>query len=126
MDLSEMPMMYAAADLFLFPSYQENCPLAPLEAAAAGLPVVFRDIAEYDSLFKGTYLNAKSTQEFIDVTISLLNDPNFYLFSLELSKELIGEFDQEGIKNQLLELYYSRLSHYYQIEKEKTGRIVKW
>jgi 1,2-diacylglycerol-3-alpha-glucose alpha-1,2-galactosyltransferase len=38
--LDQMPLVCNAADLPLFPSYQENCPLVPLEAAAAGLPVV--------------------------------------------------------------------------------------
>jgi 1,2-diacylglycerol-3-alpha-glucose alpha-1,2-galactosyltransferase len=32
-DLEQMPFIYAASDLMLFPSYQENCPLAPIEAA---------------------------------------------------------------------------------------------
>jgi glycosyltransferase involved in cell wall biosynthesis len=40
LELEDMPLVYAAADVLLFPSYQENCPLAPLEAAACGLPVV--------------------------------------------------------------------------------------
>jgi 1,2-diacylglycerol-3-alpha-glucose alpha-1,2-galactosyltransferase len=40
-DLADMPAIYAAADVLLFTSYQENCPLAPLEAAASGMPVVY-------------------------------------------------------------------------------------
>jgi len=34
--LEKMPLLYNAADMLLFPSYQENCPLVPIEAAAAG------------------------------------------------------------------------------------------
>ena len=49
-ELDKMPFIYAAADMLLFPSYQENCPLAPLEAAASGMPVVFRDLKEYTLL----------------------------------------------------------------------------
>jgi 1,2-diacylglycerol-3-alpha-glucose alpha-1,2-galactosyltransferase len=65
--LHDMPPMYAAADVFLFPSYQENCPLAPLEAAASGLPVVFRDIQEYRQLYKRPYISAGNTKEFVRV-----------------------------------------------------------
>jgi 1,2-diacylglycerol-3-alpha-glucose alpha-1,2-galactosyltransferase len=51
-ELTAMPAIYAAADIFLFPSYQENCPLAPLEAAARGMPVIYRDLKEYTLLYK--------------------------------------------------------------------------
>ncbi|MDF2430443.1 MAG: hypothetical protein JWP44_74 [Mucilaginibacter sp.] len=57
--------MYAAADIFLFHSYQENRPLAPLQSAASGLPVIFRDIPEYKSLFTLPYLKAATINEFI-------------------------------------------------------------
>jgi 1,2-diacylglycerol-3-alpha-glucose alpha-1,2-galactosyltransferase len=32
-NLENMPYLYACADVFLFPSYQENSPLSPIEAA---------------------------------------------------------------------------------------------
>ena len=67
-DLEDMPVIYAASDLMLFPSYQENCPLAPLEAAASGMPVIFRDIKEYQTLYENPYLKAKNKEEFIDMT----------------------------------------------------------
>lgn len=57
--LAEMPELYAAGDAFIFPSYQENCPLAPLEAAVSGMPVIYRDLKEYESLYKNPYLKAK-------------------------------------------------------------------
>ena len=68
LDLDKMPLIYAAADLMLFPSYQENCPLAPIEGAACGLPVVFRDLAEYTTLYERPYLKASTTDEFIRLT----------------------------------------------------------
>jgi 1,2-diacylglycerol-3-alpha-glucose alpha-1,2-galactosyltransferase len=117
-ELSEMPKMYAAADVFLFPSYQENCPLAPLEASAAGLPVVFRNIMEYKSLFEKEYLHADTTQEFINMTRSLLTEPMFYQNAVKISTELIKEFDQERIKQQLIELYHSKLNNYYHVEQK--------
>jgi 1,2-diacylglycerol-3-alpha-glucose alpha-1,2-galactosyltransferase len=63
-----MPLIYAAADLMLFPSYQENCPLSPIEAAACGMPVIYRDIEEYKSLYTNSYLKAGNTVEFISMT----------------------------------------------------------
>ena len=104
--LEKMPCIYAAADLLLFPSYQENCPLAPLEAAACGMPVVFRDLREYTLLYDNEYLKAKTTQEFIDLTRKLIHDKAFYKQGLKISEELITQFDKNKIRIQLMKLYH--------------------
>ncbi len=104
-DLKDMPAVYAAADLLLFPSYQENCPLAPLEAAACSMPVVYRDIREYSLLYGQPYLKAKTTEAFIQLTKKLLHEPEFYKQGLQISGELITQFDQEKIRQQLMDLY---------------------
>ncbi|MGF1466062.1 MAG: glycosyltransferase family 4 protein [Sandaracinaceae bacterium] len=41
---SDMPRVYAAMDVLLFPSYREACPRTPMEAAAMGRPVVASDL----------------------------------------------------------------------------------
>lgn len=104
-DLKDMPAIYAAADMLLFPSYQENCPLAPIEAAACSMPVVYRDIREYELLYEQPYLKAKTTEDFIELTKKLLHEPDFYEQGLAISSELIKQFDQEKIRQQLLGLY---------------------
>lgn len=105
-ELDKMPLIYAAADLLLFPSYQENCPLAPLEAAASGMPVVFRDLKEYTLLYENAYLKANTTPEFIDLTRKLIHDKAFYEQGLKISKELITQFDKNKIRTQLINLYH--------------------
>ena len=114
LNLDDMPAMYAAADIFLFPSYQENCPLAPLEAAAAGLPIVFRDIPEYSSLYARPYLKAKTTSDFIAETRKLLQNDLFYQEAQAMSALLLNEFDQYKIRNELVELYRSTYEKYLQ------------
>jgi len=105
-DLMEMPAIYAAADMLLFPSYQENCPIAPLEAAACGMPVVFRDIEEYGLLYDNPYLKAKTTSEFVDLTKRLIHDESFYEEGLKISQQLIHQFDKKNIRNKLIHLYH--------------------
>jgi glycosyltransferase involved in cell wall biosynthesis len=105
LDLDKMPWMYAAADVLLFTSYQENCPLAPIEGAASGMPVVFRDIEEYSHLYDYPYLKAGSTDEFISMTRKLMNDRAFYANGLTVSSQLISQFDKETIRKKLISLY---------------------
>ena len=104
-DLKDMPLIYAAADIFLFPSYQENCPLAPLEAAACGMPVIYRDLKEYSLLYKHPYLKAATTDDFIALTRKLIDDSSFYQDAVNISAALIEQFDKNIIRAQLIDLY---------------------
>jgi 1,2-diacylglycerol-3-alpha-glucose alpha-1,2-galactosyltransferase len=109
-DLEYMPLIYAAADLMLFPSYQENCPLAPIEAAASGIPVIYRDIEEYKSLYKNPYLKGKSTEEFISLTRRMIEDKQFYYDGIRISEQLLIQFDKDIIREKLIAVYQSLLN----------------
>ena len=104
-DLEQMPYIYAAADLMLFPSFQENCPLAPIEAAACGMPVIFRDLEEYKSLYEKPYLHASNLDEFIDLTNKMVTDKEFYNEGLRISEELLIQFDKEVIRKKMITVY---------------------
>jgi 1,2-diacylglycerol-3-alpha-glucose alpha-1,2-galactosyltransferase len=106
-DLADMPAIYAAADIFLFPSYQENCPLAPLEAAACQMPVIYRDLEEYILLYDSPYLKAADIDDFISLTKKLINDNDFYAEALKVSACLIKQFDKDKIRAEIIALYYS-------------------
>ena len=106
-DLNDMPAIYAAADIFLFPSYQENCPFAPLEAAASGMPVIFRNLKEYELLLKNPYLKASDTANFISLTLRLITDQSFYNEAVQISAQLIKQFDKDVIRKELIDLYDS-------------------
>jgi 1,2-diacylglycerol-3-alpha-glucose alpha-1,2-galactosyltransferase len=111
-DLEDMPLIYAAADLMLFPSFQENCPLAPIEAAACGMPVIFRDIQEYKSLYENRYLSAGSTEEFISMTRKMINEKEYYNEGLNISEQLLRQFDKDIIRKKLIDTYQSLLDSY--------------
>ncbi len=110
-ELEKMPYIYAAADLMLFPSYQENCPLAPLEAAACGMPVIYRDIEEYKQLYENPYLKAGSRKEFIDLTRRMIQDKQFYNEGLKISEQLLIQFDKDNIRKKLMIVYQGLLSN---------------
>jgi 1,2-diacylglycerol-3-alpha-glucose alpha-1,2-galactosyltransferase len=104
-ELGSMPLVYNAADLFVFPSHQENCPLAPLEAAAAGLPVIFRDLPEYAQLYEKPYLKARDTAEFCRFIRQMAGDTEFRRHGQALSKNLLLQFSKEEIREKLIALY---------------------
>lgn len=104
-DFNDMPLIYAAADIFVFPSYQENSPLAPIEAAAAGLPVIFRDLKEYEMLYHSTYLKAKSIIEFSEMIQSLFSNQSNLDRAKQISKQLVTQFDKHSIRKKLISLY---------------------
>lgn len=116
-DLEEMPEIYAAADMMLFPSYQENCPLAPIEAAACGMPVIYRDIEEYRSLYENPYLKASNTEEFIELTKKMINDRDFFNEGLKISDQLLNQFEKELIRKKLIYTYKSLLNNSFNLSK---------
>ena len=116
-DLEEMPEIYAAADMMLFLSYQENCPLAPIEAAACGMPVIYRDIEEYRSLYENPYLKASNTVEFIELTKKMINDRDFFNEGLKISDQLLNQFEKELIRKKLIYTYKSLLNNSFNLSK---------
>jgi 1,2-diacylglycerol-3-alpha-glucose alpha-1,2-galactosyltransferase len=109
-NLECMPAIYASGDLMLFPSYQENCPLAPIEAAASGMPVIYRDIEEYRSLYEKPYLKATTTEEFIGLTKRMIYDKEYYTDGVKISEQLLRQFDKDQIREKLLSIYMELLS----------------
>ena len=109
--LEDMPVIYAAADMMLFPSYQENCPLAPIEAAACGMPVIYRDIEEYKYLYEYPYLKATGKEDFILLTKKMVNDKEFYNEGLKISKQLLTQFNKDIIRKKLIDTYQSLLNN---------------
>lgn len=104
-ELEDMPAIYSAADLFIFTSYQETFGLAPLEAAACGLPVVFRDLPVYQELYENPYLKASDNAEFIEFIRKLMNDSEFRDHARNISRKLLDQFDEDKIRAQLIGIY---------------------
>jgi 1,2-diacylglycerol-3-alpha-glucose alpha-1,2-galactosyltransferase len=108
-ELERMPLIYAASDLMIFPSNQETFGLAPLEAAASGIPVIFKDIEVYKLLYKNPYLKASTTEQFAVLIKRMMNDKNFYEEGLSISNKLLTQFDKNKIREEFISLYKSLL-----------------
>jgi 1,2-diacylglycerol-3-alpha-glucose alpha-1,2-galactosyltransferase len=76
-----------------------------LEAAAAGLPVVFRDLPEYRQLYEHPYLKAASQEEFRALLTRLISDQNFLEKSKKVSSILLTQFERQAIRKKMVDLY---------------------
>lgn len=93
--LEDVRKYYLAADAFVLPSIQENHPMCVLEAAGAGLPIILRDISEYNDTFKGNVLMAKDDQGFVALLDSLEKDILLREEYQEKAKNIAKRFDSK-------------------------------
>ena len=101
---------YSAADIFLFPSYEENEGIAVIEAAAIGLAIIVRDIPVYaDWLEDGVNcLKAKDDDDFFVQLSLLFSDPALRRRLGMAAKEMAGQHSL-AIMGEKLAGVYSRL-----------------
>lgn len=101
----EMPDYYNLGDVFFFPSYQENLPMAVLEASSCGLPLLLRDILEYKEPFGGFFIPAKNNDDFLKYLLKLKNDKNFYIEYKEKALQLAKNYSLDNVADRMLEIY---------------------
>lgn len=98
-----------ASDVFISTSDQETFGIAIVEAGATGLPLVLRDISDYDNTFRGEALLCQEA-EFADQLEKLRTDKNLYKQTAQRAKRLAKRFDSSRATDRLLEIYRSVLS----------------
>ena len=107
--LEEVPDYYRAADAFVLPSEQETFGLVVVEAAAAGLPVVLRDISDYDTTFRDGAVMAASDDDFTVQVEKLRNNKKFYKQQQQAAEKIAKRFDSKAGGERLMEFYRSIL-----------------
>ncbi|MCL2280733.1 glycosyltransferase [Candidatus Saccharibacteria bacterium] len=101
----------AAADVFWLPSDQENHPMSVLEAAGAGLPIVLRDIPEYDDTFRGDSLMAGDDEGFTEIIQRLQTDDKYYKEAQIGTAKITKRFDSKTGAEQFVALYQKLLKN---------------
>lgn len=107
--LEEVRKYYLVADTFVLPAAQENHPMSVLEAAGAGLPIVLRDIPEYDDTFRGYALMAKDDQSFIEHIDNLQKKSEVYKKAKQGADYIARRFDSSKGADQAVDYYRSLL-----------------
>lgn len=107
--LAKVREYFAASDIFVFPSDQETFGLAVVEAAASGLPVILRDIADYDKTFRSDAIMVGESG-FVGAIKKLIKDKSYYRLYQNHSTLLAKRYDSSTIVVNLLKVYESTLT----------------
>jgi 1,2-diacylglycerol-3-alpha-glucose alpha-1,2-galactosyltransferase len=119
----EMPRYYAAADCLFFPSLQETFGLAIIEAAAAGLPLVLRDLPNYRALFGDSYL-AGNDATFGELVRRMRDDADLRGEYAGRALTMSADFDTIRHGQLLLEAYEGVLAR-AEADRGRTARAIR-
>ncbi len=108
-DHSEVYEYLYAADAFFLPAEQENHPMCVLEAAGAGLPVLLRDMPEYDDTFRGDAYMMTSPSEAATELGRLQSDAAYYTRRQVETKRIAEKFDSAKGAERAVAIYRSML-----------------
>jgi 1,2-diacylglycerol-3-alpha-glucose alpha-1,2-galactosyltransferase len=101
----ELPKFYNMADIFFFPSRQENFSIAVLEAASCGLPLILRNLEEYIEPFSPNYISFDNEEDAIEKVEKLCEDAKL---REEYSKKSIGiahKYDINRVAEETVKVY---------------------
>lgn len=106
---SAVAQYLAAADVFCLPAEQENHPMCVLEAAGAKLPIILRDITEYDDTFGSDAIRCQKDEAFVAAVRQLRADRTFYRRQQEATARIATRFDSAAMVERLSRLYQDLL-----------------
>lgn len=105
----DIERIYAASDLFVFPSFREGLPVSLMEAMLSGLPVVVSRIRGVVDLVKeeenGLLLDPGEVNEWIEAIYRIKNNKGFAKKIGERNKSALDNFDKENVKKELAKIY---------------------
>lgn len=106
---AKMNAIYNAADVFFFPSHQENASMAIIEAASCGLPLVLRDLQSYRMLYREGYMHGSTRSQFIKILRELSSRNESFNKASQESLNLAKKFHYSALGKKLLDYYKSLL-----------------
>jgi 1,2-diacylglycerol 3-alpha-glucosyltransferase len=109
---SEIPLFYAAADVFVFPSITETQGLVLAEAFAAGLPVVALDNPQTRDVF-GEHLAGEivaDAQSMANAVFELISNAERRLLAVTHAKTAAAAFDARATAGRVFAIYEAVVS----------------
>jgi len=127
----ELPHLYSAADLFVFPSLYEGFGLPALEAMACGVPVITSNSSSLPEIVgdAGIMINPYKYEELSEAITRVLSDEELRKKMKEKSLKRSKKFSWEQTAQQTLEIYedlYHRthpFHSFYQAHSKKKNKV---
>lgn len=96
----------SAAEVFVFPSYEENQGIAALEAAACGLPLILRDLPVYSDFVDGqNCIKFITNDEFVSAIKELVTNQTVAKALGENGRKTVQDHDVHVLSKKLLQVY---------------------
>lgn len=106
---NDVPNIFLAADLFVFPSFREGLSVALMEAMASGLPIICSDIRGNNDLIehkKGGFLFDPSDVEQLKQYIQIAyENPEIIASQVEFNLEKIKTFSLKVVSKEMTRIY---------------------
>jgi len=103
----DLPALYSAADLFIFPSLYEGFGLPPLEAMACGTPVVTSDVSSLPEIVGDAAITVDphNAEELAEDILRILGDPELRVRLQNKGLARAKIFSWEDTAKKTLEIY---------------------
>ena len=100
-----MRELYALADLFLLPSYNELFPMTILEAASCEAPIMLRDLDLYKVILEGNYKPTTDVEDMKEAILEYREHPEALKELKEKAKAISREYSEEHLLEIWLKFY---------------------
>ena len=105
--------MLVQAELFVFPTHSEGCPVSLLEAMAVGLPVITTDVGGIPDVFihreNGLMLSAPQGKDIADAVLELAGDRQMMVLMAKNNRQQAWSRYEASIVTARLEMLYNEL-----------------
>jgi len=104
-DHERMNSLYNLSDVMFLPSYDELFPMTILEAMSCHIPILLRDLPEYESVLFDFYLKGSDNDDFISQLERLMNDGAFREEASAMAERGAKFYSAERISEKWREFY---------------------
>lgn len=109
-DRDKMNEVYNLADVMFLPSFEELFPMAVLESMNCGLPILLRDLREYQDVLFDSYLKGDVVEDFIRYLDRLREDKAFYQEAVRMSVKGSEFYRKENVSAMWNQFYLKAAS----------------